>query len=96
MRALVVVEAAQLGGPAELGRDLLDVYVRALGIGRRGRGGRWRRVLLYVQGDWGGGYGLAEEPGDALESESGLGGVGQGLVLFFFFAGVLTMMPSAR
>ena len=81
VRAELVVEAAVLLGALDAaGDDLRDVDVDDVvggGVWGLGRG----RVLGHVEGDGGGGEGLAGEPADALEGEDGLNGVGEGLVL---------------
>lgn len=80
MRPPLRVDGAALGSGLETGGGLLDVDVGEElggGVGRAGGCG----VLVDVECDGGGADGSAEEPGDALDGEDGVDGIGEGLVL---------------
>ncbi len=73
-----VQDAVLVGGADAAGGDLGDVDVDGR-VG--GGGGGVRGVLADGQGDGGEGDGFAEEPGEALEGEEGVDGIGEGVVL---------------
>lgn len=82
MVAPFVVEGALLAGALDTARGcLLDIAVRQLGV---------VFVLLDVQGDGGEPDGLARQPADALQRETGVGAVREGFVLRVVLASLWT------